>query len=76
VFSRKLLAALALCLVAGSAYAKPDKCYDPHSILGRLFKDKDCKTVTAPEIDPASALSGLTLLLGGLAVVRGRRLKK
>ena len=30
----------------------------------------------APEIDPASALSGLTLLLGGLAVVRGRRLKK
>jgi hypothetical protein len=30
----------------------------------------------APEIDPASALSGLTLLLGGLAVVRGRRAKK
>jgi hypothetical protein len=30
----------------------------------------------APEIDPASALSGLTLLLGGIAVVRGRRAKK
>ena len=29
--------------------------------------------VAAPEIDPASALSGLTLLLGGIAVVRGRR---
>jgi hypothetical protein len=29
--------------------------------------------VAAPEIDPASALSGLTLLVGGLAVVRGRR---
>jgi hypothetical protein len=27
----------------------------------------------APEIDPASAASGLTLLLGGLAVIRGRR---
>ena len=27
----------------------------------------------APELDPATALSGLTLLLGGLAVVRGRR---
>jgi hypothetical protein len=27
----------------------------------------------APEIDPASAVSGLTLLLGGLAVLRGRR---
>jgi hypothetical protein len=32
-------------------------------------------TVSAPEIDPASALSGLTLLVGGLAVVRGRRKK-
>jgi hypothetical protein len=29
----------------------------------------------APEIDPASAASGLTLLLGGLAVMRGRRTK-
>jgi hypothetical protein len=27
----------------------------------------------APEIDPASAASGLTLLLGALAVLRGRR---
>ncbi|HTT05512.1 MAG TPA: hypothetical protein VMF64_09500 [Steroidobacteraceae bacterium] len=31
---------------------------------------------SAPEIDPAGALSGLTLLLGGLAIVRGRRLRK
>jgi hypothetical protein len=30
----------------------------------------------APEIDPASAMSGLTLLLGGLAVARGRRAKQ
>jgi hypothetical protein len=30
-------------------------------------------TTPAPEIDPASAASGLTLLLGGLAVLRGRR---
>jgi hypothetical protein len=28
----------------------------------------------APEIDPASALSALTLLAGGLAVIRGRKL--
>jgi len=27
----------------------------------------------APEIDPASAAAGLTLLLGGIAVLRGRR---
>jgi hypothetical protein len=30
-------------------------------------------TYTAPEIDPASAISGLTLLVGGLLVFRGRR---
>lgn len=29
--------------------------------------------VNAPEIDPASAISGLTLLAGALAVLRGRR---
>ena len=27
----------------------------------------------APEIDPSGALAGLTLLAGGLAVLRGRR---
>ena len=32
--------------------------------------------ISAPEIDPATALSSLTLLLGGLAVVRGRSSKK
>jgi hypothetical protein len=31
------------------------------------------QAVPAPEIDPASAASGLTLLFGGLAVMRGRR---
>ncbi len=31
--------------------------------------------VGAPEIDPASAISAVTLLLGGLAVLRGRRAK-
>ena len=31
--------------------------------------------VSAPEIDPASAISGMTLLLGGLTVLRGRRAK-
>ncbi len=32
--------------------------------------------VSAPEIDPASAASGLTLLLGSLLVLRGRRLAR
>ena len=30
----------------------------------------------APELDPASAMAGLSLLAGGLAVLRGRREKK
>jgi adhesin HecA-like repeat protein len=33
-------------------------------------------TFAAPEIDPASAVSALTLLLGGLAVLRDRRPKE
>jgi hypothetical protein len=31
---------------------------------------------TAPEIDPGSAMTGLTLLAGAMLVLRGRRLKK
>jgi hypothetical protein len=31
--------------------------------------------VRAPEIDPASAMAALTLLAGGLAVLRGRKTK-
>jgi hypothetical protein len=34
--------------------------------------DGKCKT---PEIDPASAIGALTVLAGGLAVLRGRRTK-
>ena len=49
---------------AGAAQAK-DKDKD---------KDKEKHTLTAaPEIDPASAISALTLLAGGLAIYRGRR---
>jgi hypothetical protein len=32
--------------------------------------------VSAPEIDPASMVAGLTLMLGSLAVMRGRRATK
>jgi hypothetical protein len=33
----------------------------------------DVTTAKVPEIDPASAASGLMLLVGGLVVLRGRR---
>jgi hypothetical protein len=32
--------------------------------------------MAAPEIDPASAMSALTMLASGLVIVRGRRSKK
>jgi hypothetical protein len=41
-----------------------------------LNASQEFLVVRAPEIDPASAMSGLTLLLGGLAVARGRRAKQ
>jgi hypothetical protein len=61
------LFALTLVLVsfAGTASASHFKNFP-------TFKDPK-PAVSAPEIDPASALSGLTMLLGGLAVMRGRR---
>ena len=36
-------------------------------------KDKPKPTTAAPEIDPSSAMSALTLLAGGLAIIRARR---
>ncbi|HME39921.1 MAG TPA: hypothetical protein VKG63_13285 [Steroidobacteraceae bacterium] len=33
----------------------------------------EAQSVRAPEIDPASMMSGLTLLAGALVVLRGRR---
>jgi hypothetical protein len=32
-------------------------------------------SLRAPEIDPASAVAAMTLLLGGIAVMRGRKKK-
>jgi hypothetical protein len=48
-----------------------------HVVVDGAFEglDKFSFTTTVPEIDPTSAASGLTLLLGGLLVLRGRRAK-
>lgn len=40
---------------------------------GRLYSSDQTHVAAAPEIDPAAAWSGMTLLLGGLAVLRSRR---
>ena len=50
-------------------------CKDFPIICADVNKDiniKQYNVSAAPEIDPATAMAGLTLLLGGLAVVRGR----
>jgi len=36
---------------------------------------RNCGPMTAPEMDPSSAIVGLTLLMGGVAVIRGRRMQ-
>jgi hypothetical protein len=41
-----------------------------------VSRDATTAVATAPEIDPASAVSAFTLLAGGLAVIRGRRSSK
>lgn len=58
--------------------SQSDEHHFPHHsfwFFGRNRKDPK-HPVAAPEIDPASALSGLTLLAGGLLVIRGRRAQK
>ena len=42
---------------------------------GNAFAGGQQEIIGAPEIDPTSVISGMTLLLGGLTVIRGRRHK-
>jgi hypothetical protein len=74
---RKIGLVLALMTMAGIASAgdsNSDKCFH---MLWFDFCPPTGKPdpVKAPEIDPSSAMAGLTLMLGGLAVLRGRRSK-
>ena len=52
--------------VFGAAYADTSTTDTPSGI-------SPIPTTSAPEMDPTSAVSGLTLLLGGFLVLRGRR---
>ena len=70
---RKISLALVLMAMAGVASASTsDQCFH---ILWFTFcpPSEQPSPVKAPEIDPASAMAGLTMLAGGLAVLRGRR---
>jgi hypothetical protein len=76
---RKIALAAGLTLLAGIASAggtsnwnqggnyggNPPTCVDS--------KFWECRKVTAPEMDPKAMIGAVTLLLGGLLVLRGRK---
>ena len=87
---RKIGLALALMTVTGVASASAssgssETCFqllpwlEPVCIPAFPFappKSSQPTSTQAPEIDPASAMAGLTMLAGGIAVLRGRRRMK
>jgi hypothetical protein len=72
---RKISLALVLMTMAGVASAGGPGSSDCFHFLWIDFcpSRPTSGRVKAPEIDPASAMAGLTMLAGGLAVLRGRR---
>jgi hypothetical protein len=73
---RKISLALMLMTMAGVASASggsSEQCYKFPWLPPICFPVYSPSPVKAPEIDPASAMVGLTMLAGGLAVLRGRR---
>jgi hypothetical protein len=80
---RKISLALALMTVTGVASAAPngnsETCFQlvpwlqPICIPAFPSRPSQPTRTQAPEIDPASAMAGLTMLAGGIAVLRGRR---
>jgi hypothetical protein len=80
VMGKKLALAIVLATVAGVASADSDgRICKTEYFLG-IFPYQVCTSpkpvVAAPEIDAASAVAGLTLMIGGLAVLRGRKSAK
>jgi hypothetical protein len=75
--NRSIVLTLALMAMAGVASAKDsdsDKCL--HMLWFSFCPPSEKQEpLKAPEIDPSSAMAGLTLMMGGLAVLRGRRSK-
>ena len=72
---RKISLALVLMTMAGIASASDrgkDKCIN-FWFFTYCPPSHNHSPVKAPEIDPASAMAALTMLAGGLAVLRGRR---
>jgi hypothetical protein len=74
--TRLLSIAILLLGAAGAANAEPNN--DGHWHAGKSpnwFREPSAPTFQAPEIDPVSMVSALTLLGGAFAVLRGCRPK-
>ncbi len=83
---------LAMMALAASAATTGSSCTAPQSFAdyilslftgvthcpgtGSSGNGSGVTTVKAPEIDPSSAMAGLTLMSAGLVVLRGRRKSK
>jgi hypothetical protein len=84
VMIRKFALAVLLTTVAGVASATPPgvTCHTEYFLGLNWLPYEVCNIdpshkhpVAAPEIDAASAVAGLTFMVGGLAMLRGRRSK-
>jgi hypothetical protein len=73
-------AILTLVLSLGAstlAHARPESRWDSHSSDSVRFEDRHAadSDPIAPEVDPALAIGGFSLLAGGLTILRARRSK-
>jgi hypothetical protein len=62
-------AILVLTMVGAASAKQPDK------KCKRDCEPAPTPSIKAPELDTTAAIAGLTVMLGGLAVLRGRRAK-
>jgi len=66
----RLATVASLTLVAGLAMARPELATPPQSDIKLPTVPA---AVPAPELNPSTVLAAVTLLVGGLLVVRGRK---
>lgn len=76
MMNRKIVLALALMTLAGAVHASGARRGHELQTSRPAEQSESDAVAKAPEIDPASAMAGLTLLAGGLVVLRGRKVNR
>jgi hypothetical protein len=71
-----LVLAVSLLGLAGAASADQDDHYRDHARSHERLPHERSPTLQAPELDPSSTITGLTLLAGVVVVLSGRRAMK